>query len=54
MTVLTQNFHDGALEYYTDSTFVNDGVDIKIMSHGGSATVWDIIYLVYKEHKTLV
>ena len=43
----TQNFHE-VFQYYTDSTFVNDGVDIKIMSHGGSATVWDIIYFIQR------
>jgi hypothetical protein len=43
----TQNFHE-VFQYYTDSTFVSDGVDIKIMSHGGSATVWDIIYFIQR------
>lgn len=43
----TQNFHE-VFQYYTDSTFVNDGVDIKIMSHGGIASVWDIIYFIQR------
>jgi hypothetical protein len=43
----TQNFHE-VFQYYTDSTFVSDGVDIKIMSLGGSAKVWDIIYFIQR------
>ena len=43
----TQNFHQ-MFQYYTDSTFVSDGVDIKIMADGGSATVWDIIFFIQR------
>jgi len=43
----TQNFHE-VIQYYTDSTFVSDGVDIKIMADGGTAKVWDIIYFIQR------
>ena len=42
-----QNFHE-VIQYYTDATFVNDGVDIKIMADGGTAKVWDIIYFIQR------
>ncbi len=42
-----QNFHE-VFQYYTDSTFVNEGVDIRIKSDGGTAKVWDIIYFIQR------
>lgn len=42
-----QNFHE-VFQYYTDSTFVSDGVDVKISSIGGSASVWDIIFFIQR------
>ena len=42
-----QNFHE-VFQYYTDSTFVNDGVDIRIKSDGGTAKVWDVIYFIHR------
>lgn len=42
-----QNFHE-VFQYYTDATFVSDGVDIKIMSDGGTANVWDIIFFIQR------
>lgn len=36
------------VQYYTDSTFVTDGVQLKIQSHGGTAKIWDVIYFVQR------
>jgi hypothetical protein len=36
------------MQYYTDSDFVSNGVQIKIQSHGGTAKIWDIIYFIQK------
>ena len=44
---IEQNFHE-VFQYYTDSTFVNEGVDIRITSDGGTAKVWDVIYFIQR------
>lgn len=36
------------VQYYTDSTFVSDGVQLKIQSHGGTAEIWDVIYFIQR------
>jgi hypothetical protein len=36
------------VQYYTDSTFVTDGVQLKIQSHGNSAEIWDVIYFIQR------
>lgn len=36
------------VQYYTDSTFVTDGVELKIQSHGGTAKIWDVIYFIQR------
>ena len=36
------------MQYYTDSTFVSDGVELKIKSVGGTAKIWDIIYFIQR------
>lgn len=36
------------VQYYTDSSFVADGVELKIQSHGGTAKIWDIIYFIQR------
>lgn len=35
-------------QYYADSSFVSNGSSVKIMSDGGSAQVWDIIFFISK------
>ena len=35
-------------QYYTDSTFVNDGVQLKFTSIGNGCQVWDIIYFIQR------
>jgi len=35
-------------QYYADSSFVSNGSSIKIMSDGGSAKIWDIIFFISK------
>lgn len=36
------------MQYYTDSTFVQDGVQLKITSVGNGSSVWDIIYFIQR------
>ena len=36
------------MQYYTDSTFVSDGVQLKFNSVGGDSKVWDIIYFIQR------
>ena len=36
------------MQYYTDADFVANGVELKIKSVGGSASVWDIIYFIQR------
>ena len=43
----TQTFHN-VFQYYIDQSFINNGGNIKIQSHGNSATVWDIQYFIQK------
>ena len=35
-------------QYYTDSLFVNDGVQLKFTSIGNGCQVWDIIYFIQR------
>jgi hypothetical protein len=35
-------------QYYTDSLFVNDGVQLKFTSVGDTSMVWDIIYFIQR------
>lgn len=42
-----QTFHN-TFQYYVDQSFIDNGANIKIQSHGGSATVWDIQYFIQK------
>lgn len=46
-----QNFHN-VYQYYVDADFVSNGAQIKIMSHGGAAEVWDVIYFIQKTYKS--
>ena len=43
----TQTFHN-TFQYYIDQSFIDNGANIKIQSHGNSATVWDIQYFIQK------
>ena len=36
------------MQYYTDSTFVSDGVQLKITPVGGDAKIWDVIYFIQR------
>lgn len=36
------------MQYYTDSTFVSDGVQLKITSIGGASKLWDSIYFIQR------
>lgn len=42
-----QNEHE-VFQYYTDSNFVQNGIEIRVMSHGGSAEIWDVIYFIQR------
>lgn len=35
-------------QYYTDSTFVNDGVQLKVVSTGDNCKIWDVIYFIQR------
>lgn len=36
------------MQYYSDSTFVSDGVQLKVKSVGGDSLVWDTIYFIQR------
>jgi len=36
------------MQYYTDSTFVSDGVQLKVTSIGGVSKIWDVIYFIQR------
>ena len=36
------------MQYYTDSTFVSDGVQLKVTSIGGASKLWDSIYFIQR------
>jgi len=36
------------MQYYTDSTFVQDGVQLKVASVGGITKLWDSIYFIQR------
>ena len=36
------------MQYYTDSTFVSDGVQLKVTSVGDASKIWDIIYFIQR------
>ena len=42
-----QNEHE-IFQYYTDSNFVNNGIEIKIMAVGGNVEIWDVIYFIQR------
>lgn len=42
-----QNFHE-VFQYYADADLVNNGLQIEIMSDGGSAEVYDIIFFIQR------
>ena len=42
-----QNFHN-VFQYYADADLVNNGLEIQINSHGGSAEVYDIIFFIQR------
>ena len=35
-------------QYYTDANFVENGVEIRIQAHGGTAEIWDVIYFIQR------
>lgn len=43
----TQHFHS-VYQYYADADFVSNGAGLKINSHGGSASLWDITFFIQK------
>jgi hypothetical protein len=43
----TQTFHN-TFQYYITQDFIDNGTNIRIQSHGNSATVWDIQYFIQK------
>jgi len=36
------------MQYYTDATFVADGVQLKVNSVGGDSLIWDVIYFIQR------
>lgn len=36
------------MQYYTDATFVTDGVQLKVNSVGGDSLIWDVIYFIQR------
>ena len=42
-----QNEH-AIFQYYTDTNFVQNGVEIRIKAHGGTAEIWDVIYFIQR------
>jgi hypothetical protein len=42
-----QNEHE-IFQYYTDANFVQNGVEIRIKAHGGTAEIWDVIYFIQR------
>ena len=36
------------MQYYTDSTFVSDGVQLKVTSVGNGSKLWDVIYFIQR------
>ena len=44
---ITEVFHN-IFQYYIDQSFINNGATIKIQSHGGTATIWDIEYFIQR------
>lgn len=36
------------MQYYTDSTFVSDGVQLKVTSVGNGSELWDVIYFIQR------
>ncbi len=36
------------MQYYTDATFVSDGVQLKVNSVGGDSLIWDVIYFIQR------
>lgn len=36
------------MQYYTDSTFVSDGVQLKVTSIGGASKIWDTIFFIQR------
>ena len=43
----TQVFHN-IFQYYIDQDFLSNGATIKIQSHGGTSTIWDVEYFIQK------
>ena len=39
------------MQYYTDSTFVSDGVQLKVTSVGDGSKLWDVIYFIQRNTK---
>ena len=44
---IPQIFHN-MFQYYIDQDFLDNGATFKIQSHGGTSTVWDIIYFIQR------
>jgi len=44
----TEHVENLFMQYYTDSTFISDGVQLKFNSVGGDSKVWDIIYFIQR------
>ncbi len=44
---VAHNYH-GVFQYYSDSSFVASGSQMKITAIGGTAQVWDIIYFIQR------
>jgi len=42
-----QNFHE-VYQYYVNQDFITNGAELRIMSHGGDASIWDVIYFIQK------
>jgi hypothetical protein len=36
------------MQYYTDSTFVSDGIQLKVVSKGNGSLLWDTIYFIQR------
>lgn len=43
-----QHTENIVMQYYTDSTFVSDGVQLKVTSIGGASKIWDTIFFIQR------
>ena len=44
----TEHVENIMMQYYTDATFVANGVQLKVNSVGGDSLIWDVIYFIQR------